>query len=334
MADDKPFDPTPTWIAKAKREGNVARSQELVSLSAYALGTLAIASLLPLYAGIDGAWVERAAADGEIHGEAIAPLGGIVVAVFAIAAVGGIAAALAQERPFFIFPTLKAARLNPAEGLRRMFSRDAAVAALRGFAAFALAALALYPTAREFFSRGAGFASIGFFAALVESAAIRIVISVVAVGAAFAVFDLLLAKRRWHRKLRMSQNELKRDSRESEGDPLLRSRRRMQHRMLNVGALSSVKNAAFVVTNPTHIAMAIEYRPPRVAVPRVLVRAADEAAQRVREAAVAYRVPIIENVALARELYALTVPGDFIPVETYVAVAAIVNELMHQGALA
>jgi flagellar biosynthesis protein FlhB len=73
--------------------------------------------------------------------------------------------------------------------------------------------------------------------------------------------------------------------------------------------------------------MALEYRPPEVPVPRVLVRAADDAAARVRELARAYRIPLVENVALARRLYGLCAPGEFIPQETYIAVAEIVAAL-------
>jgi flagellar biosynthesis protein FlhB len=189
------------------------------------------------------------------------------------------------------------------------------------------------PTANEVFARGVGAADTPFMAVLIRAAAVRIVLSVIVVGALFAVFDVMIVRGRWRKKLRMNAYDLKRDNKESEGDPMLRGRRRMMHRSLNVGALVQVKNAAFVLTNPTHIAIALEYRPPDVPVPRVLVRAVDESAQRVRELAAASAVPVVENVALARELYALTKPGDEIPVESYVAVAEVVNALLKTGSL-
>jgi flagellar biosynthetic protein FlhB len=326
MAESKPHEPTPTWIARAKREGNVARSQEVSGLGAFLFGAIAVAMLAPTFGLLDAAWITRTAADGAIHVETIAPLLGIVVTIFLVTLAGGVTAAILQERPFFIFPKVKIERLNPFEGVKRMFSREAATGALRALLAFVLAAAALVPTAREVFARGAGFAPLAFFATLASSAGARIVLAVVLVGAGFATFDILLVRGRWRKKLRMNAAELKRDSRENDGDPLLRGRRRILHRALKTGSLAAVKEAAFVVTNPTHIAMALEYRPPAVAVPRILVRAADENAARVREMARRYGVPIVENVALARELYASTAPGDEIPVETYVAVAAIVNE--------
>jgi len=127
---------------------------------------------------------------------------------------------------------------------------------------------------------------------------------------------------------------MKREAKESDGDPLARSRRRSLHRQLSRGAMHRVKEAAFVVTNPTHIAVALAYHPPEVPVPRVLVRAADDAAARVREIAREYGVPLVENVALARALYAAARPGDFIAQEHYIAVAEIVAALVKTGAIA
>ena len=125
----------------------------------------------------------------------------------------------------------------------------------------------------------------------------------------------------------MSHDELKRELKEQDGDPLARGRRRSLHRRIARTSIARIKDAAFIVTNPTHIAIALEYRPPDIAVPRVLVRSADEAAMRVREIAHLHDIPTIENVPLARSLYAKTRPGDYIPQETYVAVAEIVAQL-------
>ena len=334
MAESKPHEATPNWIKRAKKEGNVARSQELSGLSGLLVGSLAIGATLPSFASLESAWIARSAGDLEVHLDSVVPLFTMLAALLLLVAAAGVTASVLQERPFFIFPKLKPERLNPVEGIKRMFSPEAAVSAGRALLAFVLASVALVPTAREVFARGAGFATFAFFASLAASAAARIVLLVLAVAAGFAVFDVLLVRRRWRKKLRMSGQELKRDMRESEGDPLLRGRRKLMHRRLNVGALRSVKRAAFVVTNPTHIAIALEYRPPEVAVPRVLVRTADEAAATLRALAREHGVPLIENVSLARRLYEMTKPGDEIPVETYLAVAEIVNALTKQGALA
>jgi flagellar biosynthetic protein FlhB len=331
MADSKPFEPTPTWIAKAKRQGNIARSQELCGICSLLLGTLAIAAFVPVFGAVARDWIARTATDAGLHVEAALPLTAIAIAVLLFAGAGGVTASILQERPFFIFPKFKAERLNPKEGLGRMFSREAAVSAARAVLVLALAAAALVPTARDVFARGAAVSPLIFLVSLAMSSAGRIVFAVLVVGGAFAIFDVILVRRRWRKKLRMNAYELKRDMRESEGDPRQKFKRRSMHRTIGRGSLGSVRKAAFVVTNPTHIAIALEYRPPDVAVPRVLVRAADETAGRVRELAAVHGIPLVENVSLARELYALTQPGEEIPIETYVAVAEIVNALAKRG---
>ncbi|MBC5802422.1 MAG: EscU/YscU/HrcU family type III secretion system export apparatus switch protein [Candidatus Eremiobacteraeota bacterium] len=132
----------------------------------------------------------------------------------------------------------------------------------------------------------------------------------------------------------MSFEELRRDHKASEGDPLLRGRRRQQHRALIRGSVTRVRDAAFVVSNPTHVAIALEYAPPAVAVPRVLVRAVDDGAREVKRLAREFGVPIVENVALARALLATTDVGEFIPPDAYGAIAAIVAVLLRTKAIA
>jgi type III secretion protein U len=168
---------------------------------------------------------------------------------------------------------------------------------------------------------------LGGAASAAWSGALRTAAVACAAGGVFAIADYGVQLTRWRKRLRMSSEELKRDQKENDGDPQARGRRRALHRQIARGSLRRVKDAAFIVTNPTHIAIALEYRPPDVPVPRVLVRAADEAAARVRELAAEHGIPAIENVPLARRLYAGSQPGDFIPQETYIAVAAIVAAL-------
>jgi flagellar biosynthesis protein FlhB len=155
----------------------------------------------------------------------------------------------------------------------------------------------------------------------------RAIASAIGVASFFAVADFFLVRKRWMKKLRMSLYDLKKELAENEGNPQLRARRRARHRSLAAGALAQVRNAAFVVANPTHVAIALEYRPPEVPVPRVLVKAAEDVALRVREAAAELGIPIIEDVPLARTLFATSRIGSNIPHETFVAVAEIVMAL-------
>jgi flagellar biosynthesis protein FlhB len=146
----------------------------------------------------------------------------------------------------------------------------------------------------------------------------------------FAGAEYAAARGAWLRKLRMSFEERKREAKEQDGDPFARGRRRAMHRSLLRGSIAKVREASFVVVNPTHVAVALQYRPPDVPVPRVLVRAADAAARRVRDIAARYDVPVVENVGLARALYHDGRIGAAIGVEHYIAVAEVVAALVRE----
>jgi flagellar biosynthetic protein FlhB len=91
-----------------------------------------------------------------------------------------------------------------------------------------------------------------------------------------------------------------------------------------------LREAAFVICNPSHVAVALAYRPPEIAVPKVVVRAIDAGALEVKRRARALRVPIVEDVALARLLLAASDVDEYIPPRAYAAVAAIVASLLRE----
>lgn len=332
-SSEKTFDAPPARIAKARREGNLPRAQEFsanLAFVAAACGVCAIAAPL-------GALANEALRDATRGTLALGPcaaIAALALAPAALAAASGIAGALLQSGGFvLVAPTIKFDRLHPIEGFKRMASREALTHGARALVAFALASAAMLPALRDLASAGAVALTPQSVAQIAWNGAQRVVWAAAAVGFLFAIAEYALARRGWLRKLRMSLAELKRELKESDGDPLARSRRKALHRNLIRGALARVKDAAFVVVNPTHVAVALEYRPPAVPVPRVVVRAADAMAARVREIAAAHNVPVIENVALARALYADGVVGEPIACDHYVAVAEVVVALMRSGVL-
>ena len=333
QSSEKSFDAPPSRVAKARREGNVPRAQEFSANLAFAGAALATTAVAPLL----GAWA-RAAIVLAAHGTtpvsccvAIAALG---LAPIAAAAGGGVLGGLLQSGGLVVVaPVAKFERLSPAEGFKRMLSRETLTHGMRALVAFALSSVAMLPTLRDLASASSASLAPGGIAPIAWSGAQHVVFTAVAVGLLFACAEYAVARRTWLRRLRMSLAELRRELKESDGDPLARSRRRALHSRLVRGALTRVKDAAFVVVNPTHVAVALEYRPPAVPVPTVLVCAADALALRVRELAAASRIPVIENVALARALYRDGMVGRPIEHEHYVAVAEIVGALIRSGAL-
>ncbi len=324
---EKAFEPTPQRIERAKREGDVARSGELGANLAFAASAVAVAGVAP-YAG---AAAERAivlAAAGKAAW--FFPPTAVVCALvpIACAAMAAVAATLLQAGGLrFGALGVKLERLNPIEGCKRIASRETLAHAARAAVAFAVAIAAMVPAFVEAASRLPTATSIAACAAAAWRAAGRVAFAAAATGLLFAVAEYAAARNAWLRKLRMSFDERRREAKEQEGDPLARGRRRALHRSLSRGAIAKVKEASFVVVNPTHVAVALDYDPPQVPVPLVTVRAAGEVALRVRAVAERHGVPIVENAGLARALYRDGAVGEPIARAHYVAVAAIVAAL-------
>jgi flagellar biosynthesis protein FlhB len=327
MAEEKPFEPTQSRLERAKREGDVTRSQELGSVAAFA-GALGVSVFVARPLGGAAQALLRAAVQGRIDAAALEL--GLALMLFPAAGAACAAATCAALQGGGIRATpvtIKFERLSPAENLKRIFSREAVFTAVRATVAFVCAGAAIVPAFGAIYAAAVHAGALAGMAHAAWNGALRSAAVACVIGAAFALLDFSVQFARWRKRLRMSFDEMKRDRKEQDGDPLARSRRRSLHRQIARGSLRRIKDAAFVITNPTHIAVALEYRPPDVPVPRVLVRAADETAARVRELAAAYGVPLVENVALARRLYDTTEPGEYIPHETYIAVAEIVAAL-------
>jgi flagellar biosynthetic protein FlhB len=127
-----------------------------------------------------------------------------------------------------------------------------------------------------------------------------------------------------HKKLRMSKEELRKEAKESEGDPYLKARIRAQQReMARRRMMAEIPTADVVVTNPTHYAVALKYEEGRMGAPRVVAKGADAVALRIREIAAEHHVPLLEAPPLARALFRHTELGDEIPATLYAAVAEV-----------
>lgn len=319
---EKTFEATPARLARARRDGDVAISHELTGVCAFA-GALGACIVAVPHVGAAAQALLAAAARGEINASSATAIALWTMAVLVCGCASATLASVAQLGGLTLAP-LKCdfARLAPVQNVRRMFSRETLITAVRAIAAFICTAGAIAVLHGPAASSLAGTA---------WAAALRGAWTACVVGAAFSGVDFALQVARRKKRLRMSMEEFKRDQREQDGDPMARARRKAAHRAIVRGSLQRLRDAAFVVTNPTHLAIALEYAPPKVAVPRILIRAADEAALVVRTRARELGIPVIENVPLARELFAKANPGEYIPHETYVAVAEVVAALARAG---
>jgi flagellar biosynthesis protein FlhB len=324
---EKAFDPTPQRIARAKREGDIARSAELAANLAFGAAAMTVAGIAPWIAAATSSGLVDAAAGrvpwlagGAALASALVPM--------TCAAAGAVGASVLQAGGFHAGSlTMQLARPDPVNGIKRSVSRDTAAHAVRACAAFFVASLAMLPAFFAAASQLVPASALATAAAAAWHACERIAFVAATAGSLFAIAEYAAARGAWLRKLRMSFGERKRESKEQEGDPFARGRRRALHRSLSHGAVAAVKDASFVVVNPVHVAIALAYRPPDVPVPRVLVRAAGEAALRVRALATARGIAVVENAPLARALYRDVRVGHYIARAHFVAVAEIVVAL-------
>jgi len=136
--------------------------------------------------------------------------------------------------------------------------------------------------------------------------------------------DFLYQRYEWERSLRMTRQEVKEEHREAEGDPLIRSRvRSVQRDMMRKRMMAAVPTADVVVTNPTHLAVALKYDTARMSAPIVVAKGAGHLAERIRAVARQHGVVVVENKFVARTLYKLVDIGREIPADLYRAVAEI-----------
>jgi flagellar biosynthetic protein FlhB len=154
-------------------------------------------------------------------------------------------------------------------------------------------------------------------------------IYVLLVLALVAIVDLLFTRREFLKKMRMSRRELRDEVKRRDGDPTVKSKQLQQIRELlkKTQALSRVQEADVVVTNPTHVAVALRYRPGQMLAPTVLAKGAGMLSRQIRELATRHRVPIVRSPALARALYRECEIDGLIPEQRYDELAPIYREL-------
>ena len=339
MSDDgaeKRFDATPSRRERAKREGNSARSHELASIAGFASALLGLAASLPLMTAV----AANAVRAGTNVVRFVDPLPLFVLAALALvpaacAATGGALVTFAQTGgPRVASLKLAFGKLAPLPGIKRMFGAEAAVAAARAGIAFVAVTAIVAPLGMRTVAAVTGTASVSAAAGVAFDGILQACFVAAGVGAFFALADYAVVRRRWLQSLKMTFEEFKRDAKEQDGDPHAKSRRKQLHRTLVRGGIARTREASFVVVNPTHIAIALRYAPPAIPVPEILVRAADAVALDVRALAERARIPVLEDVALARLLWRCGEAGRPIPAESFVAVATAIAALIRAGVLA
>jgi flagellar biosynthetic protein FlhB len=336
---DRSEQATPFKLNRARRKGSVARGTDLGFLTA--LG----AFLLYMWvagAGLGDSLAEASrgaivtapsvadgpnalfALTGYIFSSVGRPLSFLCFSIFAVV----LLFELVQTGIVFSAEPLKAdfSRLNPAKGLKRLFSKRLLIETAKNILKFSVYCGITWLVGRRAVADAvASVGDAGGLSGAMYGLGLRLVACFALAAAVFAVLDQLIVRKEFGKNMRMSRRELRREVRDREGEPRLKQKRKQLHAEFASASksLRGVKDADVIVTNPVHYAVALRYDRATMAAPIVVSRGANGLAQRLRRLAFLHNVVIVENRALARALYrgcALDAP---VPESLYRDVAAI-----------
>jgi flagellar biosynthetic protein FlhB len=349
MAEDndssqKTEDPTQKRIEEARKKGDIAKSQDVPVwfLLAAAAGIMAGAGPLaqsigePLARLIDHPHAFRLTDGGaqkllaSLLVSLLTPLG----VVFGVLIVGALIGHVIQARPLWTLEKVKPdlSKLSPMKGFGRLFGvqgwMNLLKAVLKMAAVTAAMLYAVWPDATAILE--AGRLEPAGMLAITQAVAGRLFIAALVVIGLIAGLDFVWQRWSFMQRMKMSRRDLREEHKQSEGDPQVRAKlkairlERSRKRML-----AAVPKASVVITNPTHYSVALRYLPETDAAPVCLAKGVDELALRIREKAKEHNIPIVENVALARALFATVEPEQSIPREHFEAVAKVIGFVMN-----
>lgn len=352
MADDvgeRTEQPTPKRRADARKRGQIAKSQDLSAAVVMLTGLLTISATAPFI--LERLLMLTRALLGDldpaVRAQELSPLaalaGGVIwdilwpilVAVF----LASLIIMLLQVGRLFTLETVrpKLTKLNPINGLKRLFSARTAVMMIINMMKLSAVLLVTSLTVRQHFDQLVflfalpHLSMLGAAGELVYTLMIRLGVLLLLI----ALIDYAYQKYKNERELKMTRQEIREEMKRMDGDPLVKRRQRETALKLMLQRMrKTVPEADVVVTNPTHFAVALKYDAERMGAPRVVAKGADFLAKKIREIAVEHGIPIVERPPLARALYKAVEVGQEIPSQFYKAVAEIlayVYELRRKG---
>ena len=329
---DKTEQPSPRRLRKAREQGDSAVSAALGQGVGLAVVVAVLpALLLAIGAGV-GAALRAAILTGQADASAAAWLWvGLSVPVLGAAAAVSAVLGFVQTGGAFTASRFAPdfARLDPVQGLKGLFSLERVFSLLRSLLASLAVGWLSWGVLRDYLPDVASLAGRGEAVASVSwLLGRRLLWGAAIVGLLLGGLDYVLVRRAWLLRNRMTKDEVKREHRESEGDPEVKAaRRRAQQEALAGSMIAAVKGASVLVTNPTHLATALRYQEGEDDAPSVLAHGEGDLARQMIDAAHAYGVPVVRDVPVAHALRELGL-GDEIPEALYEAVAESLRELL------
>jgi flagellar biosynthetic protein FlhB len=323
-----------------RKQGNVAQSKELATAvlllaasgSIYALGRFFFKNFYELFhysLGPDmvamirsGNFTDALRMNGEKAVILIAPVMGLAGLLGAAATVAQIGFLQVEDAL-----TPDPNKLNPVEGMKRVFSLRAVMEAVKGILKMGAIGMVLY-----FLLRGEVHQipylmsfSIEQLCTYIGNIVAKLLGGVGGVMLVLAAADYLYQRWDLEKKMMMTKQEVKEEHKQREGDPMIKSRiRRIQREMASKRMMADVPTADVVITNPTHIAVVLKYSD-NLPAPQVVAMGADSIAENIKALAREHNIPIVENKPLARTIFKTMKIGQVIPRDLFVAVAEVLS---------
>lgn len=347
FAEEKTEEATPQRKQDVRKKGQVAKSADLNA----AVVLLAVVVLLFMLKGyflgrIQGffsfLWLDLNKEPlsyrqlSSIAAETLMFFLQIMAPVFLAAVVVGVGINFAQVgflfAPEIIRPKLE--NINPLNGLKRMFSKRALVELIKALLKIILVGAVIYSLIKNNYESlfTLIYLEVPAGLALFSQLLFRVCLTAVLVFLVIAILDYLYQRYEFQQSIKMTKQEVKEEFKQTEGDPQIKAKLREKQRQLAMHRMmESIPEATVVITNPTHLAVALKYSTQSQGAPVVVAKGAGAIARRIVEKAKEYDVPVVEEKPVAQFLYKHVEIGQEIPPELYQAVAEILAMLYKAG---
>lgn len=337
----KTEEPTQRKLDESRRRGQVAISRELSSWLLLVASTLVIAAFssslfrdlgVDMRRFLEGAHQLPTGPGGiaQVLSDATAETLWITLPVFLILVVVAFLGPFMQTGPMFAPELLKIdlQKISPIKGFERLFSMKSVIEFIKGVVKISVVSVVTYFVLKPYLGGVEHFVGLPLIAMLHELlvVTVRLLTAIVFVMLIFAGLDVVYQRFDFYKRMRMTQQELKDEYRQTEGDPLVRGRlKQLRLERARQRMMQNVPKADVVITNPTHFAVALQYVPAEMPAPKVLAKGADDVAARIRKLAGEHHIEIVENPPLARALFDKVEVDQIIPPDLYKAVAEVIT---------
>lgn len=334
MAEEKTEKPTQRKNKENRKEGQVPRSQEIGGWSSMLVVAMALPALLArelealrelMVASLRASESPSVATATELLGDGLWHVGVTLVLLGAGIMLVGVAATVAQGGFYIASKAVKPSwqKYNPVTAAKRIFGTQALWEGAKMLLKSSVVGFIAYGVVTSMMPLLGGLVPIPAVLDIVREKAFGMIRNVAVAALVLAAGDYLYQRHRVGKQTRMTKQEVKQEHKNTDGDPLVKSAIRSRQLAASRNRMmADVPTADVVLVNPTHVAVALRYEPEKGA-PRVVARGAGVLAQRIREVATEHRVPLVQDVPLARALHSSTQVGQEIPGELFAAVAQV-----------